>query len=131
MTITTFQKSHTFLHPNNALKLNIPTSMFDCYKQQSIKLLHYATKFWNLYLINKSDKANVIEAKELDRVDVDQYLILVRHWLSNKGKQSSETNKANVSNYKDPHCLGSKPFYRITIEFAQKNKRIMPSRGRI
>ncbi|KAM7263930.1 hypothetical protein ACFE04_001613 [Oxalis oulophora] len=55
----------------------------------------------------------VIEAKEPDRVDVDQYLIL----------KLSETNKANVSNYKDPHCAGSKPFHQIAIELKLFDKK--------
>ncbi|KAM7261650.1 hypothetical protein ACFE04_020727 [Oxalis oulophora] len=72
-------------------------------KQWSIGQLNDKWRQWKHDLkdknfdYSKSDEANVkvIEAKEPDRVDVDQYLILVRHWLSNKGKKSSETNKAN------------------------------------
>ncbi|KAM7260848.1 hypothetical protein ACFE04_026323 [Oxalis oulophora] len=108
-------------------------------KKLSIKQLNDKWRQWKHDLkdkhfdFSKSDEANVkvIEAKEPDRVDVDQYLILVRHWLSNEGKQSSETNKANVSNYKDPHCAGSMPFHQIAIKLAKKNNGIMPCRGRI
>ncbi|KAM7261596.1 hypothetical protein ACFE04_020673 [Oxalis oulophora] len=100
-------------------------------KKLSIKQLNDKWRQWKHDLkdkhfdYSKSNEANVkvIEAKEPDRVDVDQYLILVRHWLSNEGKQSSETNKANVSNYKDPHCAGSKPFHQIAIELKLFDKK--------
>ncbi|KAM7261964.1 hypothetical protein ACFE04_021041 [Oxalis oulophora] len=100
-------------------------------KKLSIKQLNDKWRQWKHDLkdkhfdFSKSDEANVkvIETKEPDRVDVDQYLILVRHWLSNEGKQSSETNKANVSNYKDPHCAGSKPFHQIAIELKLFDKK--------
>ncbi|KAM7260566.1 hypothetical protein ACFE04_011239 [Oxalis oulophora] len=63
-------------------------------KKLSIKQLNDKWRQWKHDLkdkhfdYSKSDEANVkvIEAKEPDRVDVDQYLILVRHWLSNEGK---------------------------------------------
>ncbi|KAM7261564.1 hypothetical protein ACFE04_020641 [Oxalis oulophora] len=64
-------------------------------KKLSIKQLNDKWRQWKHDLkdkhfdFSKSDEANVkvIETKEPDRVDVDQYLILVRHWLSNEGKK--------------------------------------------
>ncbi|KAM7260663.1 hypothetical protein ACFE04_011336 [Oxalis oulophora] len=109
-----------YLFPINYLRWNnISDEHIDSVWTQEIEKHDLKDKHFDY---SKSDEANVkvIEAKEPDRVDVDQYLILVHRWLSNKGKQSSETNKTNVSNYKNPHCAGSKPFHQIAIELKQE-----------
>ncbi|KAM7270108.1 hypothetical protein ACFE04_029322 [Oxalis oulophora] len=80
-------------------------------KQWSIGQLNDKWRQWKHDLkdknfdYSKSDEANVkvIEAKEPDRVDVDQYLIL----------KSSE----------DPHYAGSKPFHQIAIELKLFDKK--------
>ncbi|KAM7257557.1 hypothetical protein ACFE04_013298 [Oxalis oulophora] len=106
-------------------------------KEWSIEEVNDKWRLWKCNLkrkhfdFSKSDDANVevIKNQEPDRVDADQYRILVNHWLSNTGKKISETNKANIGKYKDPHCAGPKAFRQIALELAEKNEGVKPSRG--
>ncbi|KAM7250394.1 hypothetical protein ACFE04_022277 [Oxalis oulophora] len=78
---------------------------------------------------SEDDNVKFFVDMEKDWVDPDQYRFVAKYWLLDKRKVTSETNKNNITCYKEPHCACSMAFCRIVENLAKQNDGVKPARS--